>query len=139
MKPSKHNILLIEDNEDHAVLIQGILSKFSEVNCICVVRDGEEAIKTMNASITDNCFPDIILLDIKLPKITGLELLKIFKSDNKTRHIPIVVVSTSGMERDRKAALSLGAYHYIVKPCNFNLLYDRLQGIFAELFREVTP
>ena len=136
MKKFERRILLVEDNADHAVLIRGILSKFPEVGLISIAKDGEDAVKIMNAAIADKYFPDLVLLDIKLPKISGLELLKVFKGDNKTRNIPIIVLSTSDIDKDRKAALSLGANHYIVKPSNFDRLYDRLEAIFAELFQE---
>ncbi len=114
-------ILLVEDNLDDVELALYALSKHHLATRIHVVRDGEEALEYMFCSgryaardINDN--PRVILLDLKLPKVNGLEVLHRLKSDQRTKVIPVVVLTSSREERDIVESYESGVNSYIVKP-----------------------
>lgn len=127
MKKSQFNILLIEDNPDHATLISDVLWKITEIKNITLIDDGQKALDFIEQSKKVKKFPDLILLDLKLPMLNGLELLKIWKSDPVTQNLQIVILSTSDIEKDKKTALSLGAKKYLVKPSDFSTLYHEIK------------
>jgi two-component system, response regulator len=117
-------ILLVEDNPDDVELTLLAFNEYNFANHIHVVRDGAEALdylfaggqyKERNLSHK----PKVILLDLKLPKIDGLEVLQKIKSDERTRSIPVVVLTTSTDSPDINAAYELGVNSYIVKPVDF--------------------
>ncbi len=119
------DILLVEDNPNDVELTIRGFSKYNFGNNIEVVRDGEEALEFIFArgryqgrDILDK--PSLILLDLKLPKVDGLEVLKAIKSDPRTKSIPVVVLTTSREESDKIASYDLGANSYIVKPVDFS-------------------
>lgn len=120
------DILLVEDNEDDVEMTLHAFEKARFANRVHVVRDGAEALdyiygrKGRNPKQTPP--PDIILLDLKLPKITGLEVLRMVKDDASTRHIPVVVLTASQKEMDIDECRRLGASTYIVKPVDFQRL-----------------
>ncbi len=115
------DILIIEDNRHDEVMI---LDAFREQNIhdkIHVLRDGEEALGYFFGPHgclrkTDICYPRFVLLDLKLPKVGGLEVLKHIKSDERARNIPIIIFSSSDEANDRNESYLLGANSYIVKP-----------------------
>lgn len=115
------DVLMVEDSPNDAELIARALSKLNIANKIYWVKDGEEALEFIfcteryakrNFAIP----PKVILLDLKLPKVNGLEVLAKIKADERTRAIPVVIVTSSQEERDLKDAYSSGANSYIVKP-----------------------
>ena len=117
-------ILLVEDNANDARLTLRALQKNKLTNQLLVVKDGEEALdfifargKYSTRAVDD--FPRVVLLDLKLPKVSGLEVLKKVKTDDRTKSIPVVVLTSSKEERDINEAYSLGANSYIVKPVDF--------------------
>ena len=117
-------ILLVEDNANDARLTLRALQKNKLTNQLLVVKDGEEALdfifargKYSTRAVDD--FPRVVLLDLKLPKVSGLEVLKKVKTDDRTKSIPVVVLTSSKEERDINEAYSLGANRYIVKPVDF--------------------
>ena len=117
-------ILLVEDNPDDARLTLRALKKNKLTNQLLVVHDGEEALDFIFArekfsmrAIDD--FPRVILLDLKLPKVNGLEVLKEIKKDDRTKFIPVVVLTSSKEESDIRKAYNLGVNSYIVKPVDF--------------------
>jgi two-component system response regulator len=122
-------ILLVEDNLDDAELTIDALRKKNLASAITHVEDGEEALEFLFAegrfagrnSIQQ---PKLILLDLKMPKISGLEVLKIIKSDKRTSKIPVVVLTSSKEEPDIQEAYALGANSYIVKPVTFEKFAD---------------
>jgi len=118
-------ILLVEDNPSDVKLTLKALHKHNLANSVFVVNDGEEALnyifsrgkfsgRLMSAKIK------LILLDLKLPKISGLEVLKIIKADEKTKMIPVVALTSSKEEKDIAECYKLGVNSYIVKPLDFD-------------------
>ncbi|MBC7771479.1 MAG: response regulator [Pyrinomonadaceae bacterium] len=112
-------ILLVEDNPNDLELALHALRNAKVTNNIQVMRDGAEAIEYFFGGTPRSITPCVVLLDLKLPKVSGLEVLKRLKSDAATRMIPVVVLTSSREDRDVKEAFSLGANSYIVKPVDF--------------------
>lgn len=110
-------ILLVEDNPSDAELTLRALKQRNLANQVRLCRDGAEALQFFADG--DGQVPKVVLLDLKLPKIDGLEVLKQLKSDVRTRSIPIVVLTSSREEPDIERAYALGANSYIVKPVDF--------------------
>lgn len=124
----EHNsieVLLVEDNPADAELTSRALKKHNLANKLYIVHDGTEALDFIYATgaYMDrdmNVLPKLILLDLKLPKVDGLEVLKRVKSDERTRIIPVVVLTSSTQEQDIIASYNLGVNSYITKPIEFN-------------------
>lgn len=118
-------ILLVEDSPKDVELTLYTLRENNLANSIEVVNDGEEALDFLfcrnryGSRSLDN-HPKVIMLDLKLPKVDGLEVLKVIKSDPKTRTIPVVVLTSSREESDLVESYKLGVNSYIVKPIDFN-------------------
>lgn len=118
-------ILLVEDNKDDVELTLHALRKENLANHIHVARDGEEALDFLfcNGAHADRSFdhpPRLILLDLKLPKVDGMEVLRRLKGDERTRCIPVVILTSSKEERDLVQGYGLGANSYIQKPVDFD-------------------
>jgi len=121
------DILLVEDNDDDVTLCMHGLQAANITNRIRVVRDGEEALdflfcegKYKHRRLNDQ--PQVILLDLNLPRVNGLEVLRRIKADPRTRSIPVVVLTSSNRDRDIQTSKRLGAETYIVKPVDFQNL-----------------
>lgn len=117
-------ILLVEDNPDDEALTLRALSKNNIANQVVVARDGVEALDYLFGTGTHqgrdvSHQPQLILLDLKLPKIDGLEVLKRLRADERTKHVPIVVLTSSMEQRDIVACYDDGANSYIRKPVDF--------------------
>jgi len=117
--PPNRPILLIEDNPMDVDLTRRAFARRKIINPIEVARDGEEAIAFITRWEQGETLPVVVLLDINLPKINGLEVLKHFKSSALIRKIPVIVLTTSAEDRDIDTAYQLGANSYIVKPVEF--------------------
>jgi two-component system response regulator len=113
--PAGVEILLVEDNPDDVQLTLRALSRHNLANSVHVARDGVEALEYLRA----NMRPRVMLLDLKLPRVSGLEVLEQVKSDARTRSIPVVILTSSREEPDIAKAYELGANSYIVKPVDF--------------------
>ena len=111
-------VLMVEDNEDDVALTLRSLERNQFVYKIVVAHDGAEALKHLSEN--GRHLPVLILLDLNLPKVSGLEVLKQVRAATLLKNIPVLILSSSDGERDRAAALSLGANLYIRKPINFN-------------------
>ena len=122
MNKEKVEIVLIEDNPADVELTLNALSKRHLANNVKVLTDGEEALdylfKACAPSGKVGC-PHLILLDLKLPKVSGLEVLEKIRSDERTKTIPVVVLTSSAEEKDRIESYKLGVNSYIVKPVEF--------------------
>ncbi len=122
--PNGVEILLVEDNPRDAELTMRALKKHSLANHLVHVRDGHEALEWLFATgqYADrdiNASPKVILLDLKLPKVDGVEVLKAIRADERTRLIPVVVLTSSREEQDIVNSYRLGVNSYIVKPVEF--------------------
>jgi DNA-binding response OmpR family regulator len=111
-------ILLVEDDPDHELLTIRALKKSNIANDIRVARDGEEAINLLLGE--EGLRPQLILLDLKLPKVEGLEVLRRLRENESTRMLPVVVLTSSDEERDLVRSYQIGVNSYIRKPVNFN-------------------
>ena len=118
--PALPPILLVEDNPVDLDLTLRAFSRKGFTNQILVARDGEEALAFMGRWAAGEPLPAVILLDIHLPKIDGLEVLRTLKAHERFRRIPVVVLTSSREDRDLKAAYDLGVNSYIEKPVSFS-------------------
>ena len=134
MKGNAIEILLVEDNPTDAELTIRTLNKKKIANRIHWVKDGAAALEyifcTGEYSDRDmNNIPKVILLDLKLPKVNGLEVLKKIKSDERTRYIPVVVLTSSREGPDIKTCYDLGVNSYIVKPVEFEKFFKVVEDL----------
>ncbi|MFH1001100.1 MAG: response regulator [Bacteroidota bacterium] len=123
-KYKNNPILLIEDNPIDVDLTLRAFKKRNLVNPILVARDGATAIEYINKWDSGDAIPLVILLDLKLPKVDGLEVLKTFKNHPVYKTIPIVVLTSSSDNKDIEKAYKSGANSYIIKPVNFDKFVD---------------
>jgi two-component system response regulator len=123
------DILLVEDNPQDAELTTRALKKRNLANRLFVVEDGAEALdfifcRGRYAERKMIHHPKVVFLDVKLPKLTGLEVLREIRAEQRTRSIPVVMVTSSGEDLDIKRAYELGANSYVVKPVEFDAFID---------------
>ncbi len=139
-------ILLVEDNENDEVLTLRALKKSNISNRVVVVRDGAEALDYLftrgahaNRPATD--VTQVILLDLKLPKIDGLEVLRELRSDDRTKLLPVVVLTSSVEEQDVIRSYGLGANSYVRKPVDFNQFVDAVRqlGLYWLVINQPLP
>jgi CheY-like chemotaxis protein len=138
-------ILLVEDDPKDVELTLTALEDYNLANEVVVAKDGEEALDYIycrgkfDSRSSEN--PAVLLLDLKLPKVDGLEVLKQIKSDQKFRMIPVVVLTSSHEERDMVASYRLGVNAYVVKPVDFHEFVNAIKelGIFWAVINEPPP
>ncbi len=125
------DILLVEDNPGDIFLIREALAMGSVPKRVHVVEDGEEALRYLSnqGKFRDASMPDLILLDLNLPKIDGRQVLEIVKDTRNLRHIPIVVLSTSTSERDVVSAYEHHANCYLSKPATLEKFFDLVRQL----------
>ena len=125
-------ILLVEDNPLDAELTIRALKKGGLANKLLWLKDGAQALDYLfrrgSYAGRDDVFPRLVLLDLKMPRVDGIEVLKAIKQDERTRRIPVVITTSSQEERDVAQSYDLGANSYVVKPVEF--------GAFADLARQ---
>ena len=124
---TEKTILLVEDNPDDELLTLRALKQNNIVNEVAVVRDGQEALDYLLAS--QKPLPTVVLLDLKLPKVDGLEVLRRVRADPRTKLLPVVILTSSKEEQDLISGYSLGANSYVRKPVDFEQ--------FAEAVRQL--
>ena len=139
-------ILLVEDNPDDAILTRRALEKSDVSHRVEVARDGLEALDYLFALGTHadrkaSDMPALILLDLKLPKVDGLEVLAQVKGDPNLRHTPVVMLTSSREERDLVASYQLGVNAFVVKPVDFGDFLKAIQdlGVFWAVLNEPPP
>jgi two-component system, response regulator len=120
-------ILLVEDNADDEQLTLRAMRQSQIPNIIEVVRDGAEALETLFAE--GKRMPDLVLLDLKLPKVSGLEVLQRIRNHPATRTLPVVILTSSDEERDIVESYNLGANSYIRKPVDFDQFIDAVRQL----------
>jgi two-component system response regulator len=139
-------ILLVEDNAKDEALTLRALKKSNVVNPIVVARDGVEALDYLfargaHASRDPAAMPQIVLLDLKLPKIDGLEVLKALRADERTKLLPVVVLTSSLEEQDLITSYSLGVNSYVRKPVDFVEFIEAVRqlGLFWLVMNQTAP
>jgi len=118
---TEKTILLVEDNTDDVDLTVRALKQNHLLNKVYIARDGAEAINMLFGTESTPAIPapEVVLLDLNLPKISGLDVLRRIRADERTKLLPVVVLTTSSEDRDRIESYSLGANSYITKPVEF--------------------
>jgi len=138
-------ILLVEDDPKDVELTLTALEEYNLANEVIVARDGEEALEYLYSRgkfmTRSSGNPSVMLLDLKLPKVDGLEVLKQIKSEEKLRMIPVVVLTSSKEEKDMVASYRLGVNAYVVKPVDFHEFVNAIKelGIFWAVINEPPP
>ncbi|GIJ46959.1 response regulator [Virgisporangium aliadipatigenens] len=125
MSPTE--VLIVEDNPDDLELALHALRKSDFANAVEVARDGAEALDLLLKTGAE--LPKVILLDVKLPLVDGIEVLRELKKDARTRRVPVVMMTSSAEDRDLAAAYELGANSYIVKPVDIDQFYRAVQQV----------
>jgi two-component system response regulator len=134
-------IVLVEDNEDDIVLTRRALSRNKIGNPLVIARDGAEALELLLGANGDSVNPAIILLDLQLPKVDGLTVLKRLREDPRTKLTPVVVLTSSKAEQDVVAGYNLRANSYIRKPVDFDQFTEAVRqiGMYWLLLNEPPP
>jgi DNA-binding response OmpR family regulator len=138
-------ILLVEDDPKDVELTLTALDEYKLANEVVVTRDGEEALDYLYCrgkfQTRSNDNPAVLLLDLKLPKVDGLEVLQQMKSDEKLKMIPVVVLTSSHEEKDMVTSYKLGVNAYVVKPVDFHEFVNAVRelGVFWALINEPPP
>ena len=138
-------ILIVEDDPKDVEFTLTALEEYNLANEVVVTRDGEEALDYLycrgNFKMRTGDNPAVLLLDLKLPKVDGLEVLQQMKSDEKLRMIPVVVLTSSREERDMVTSYKLGVNAYVVKPVDFHEFVNAIKelGIFWAIINEPPP
>jgi len=139
-------ILLVEDNPDDAELTRIALDEAHVTNQLIIVRDGQEALDWLFCAGThvgrEPCLvPSLVLLDLKLPKISGLEVLQQLRSDDRTRRLPVVILTSSKEEQDVIRGYNLGANSYIQKPVDYSQFLEAIRqlGVYWMVLNEPPP
>lgn len=143
---SQKTVLLVEDNPDDELLTLRAFKKNNILNDIHVTRDGAEALDYLfcrgNSSDKDPAvLPQMILLDLKLPKVDGLEVLRQIRSNEKTKLIPVVILTSSKEEKDLINGYKLGANSYVRKPVTFEEFSEAIKqlGLYWMILNEIPP
>jgi len=142
----KRTILLVEDNPDDIELTLRALKQYNITNEIEVVRDGAEALEYLfttgaYADRDTNAIPAMVLLDLKLPKVDGLEVLRRIRADERTKLVPVVILTSSKEEKDIINGYKLGANSYVQKPVDFTQFLEaaRQLGLYWMVINEPPP
>jgi two-component system response regulator len=131
---NKKTILLVEDNPDDVKLTMRALKKSNILNEIVVAQDGVEALDYLFGTgkydgRDTNIKPQVILLDLKMPKMDGIEVLRRMRADERTQPLPVVVLTTSSEDRDKIESYKLGANSYVRKPVDFSQFAEAVQQL----------
>lgn len=138
---TNRHILLVEDNPDDQALTLRALKRNNILNTITVASDGAEALELLIGGGADVTLPGLILLDLNLPKVDGLEVLRRIRADQRTQIIPVVVLTSSKLDEDVIASYRNGANAYVRKPVKFSDFVEAIGtlGLFWLLLNEAAP
>jgi two-component system response regulator len=143
---NKKTILLVEDNANDEFLTLRALKKYKVANDVVVMRDGAEALDYLFATgpyadRNSNDPPVVMLLDLKLPKVDGLEVLRRVRADERTRYVPVVILTSSNEEKDVISGYKLGTNSYVQKPVDFTAFVDAVGqlGLYWLMLNEPAP
>lgn len=143
---TRHLILLVEDNPDDEALTLRALRKANVRNEVVVAHDGVEALDYLfgtgaYAGRDTRTLPQVVLLDLKLPRLDGLEVLRRLRADDRTRLLPVVILTSSNEEEDRMAGYELGANSYVRKPVDFSHFAEAVRqlGLYWLLLNQPAP
>jgi len=146
MSNNEKVILLVEDNADDEALTKRAFKKNNVLNRVVIARDGVEALDYLfgtgpHAGRDLSVMPTVILLDLKLPKVDGLEVLRRLRSDARTKLLPVVVLTSSKEEQDLAQSYSLGVNSYIRKPVDFEQFMEAVKhlGLYWLVLNEAPP
>lgn len=146
MSEASKDILLVEDNPDDVALTIRAFQRSHLLNPITVARDGVEALDYLFArgahqDRVDQPLPTLVILDLKLPKLDGLSVLKAVRADERTRLLPVVILTSSKEEQDLVSGYSLGANSYVRKPVDFTEFLDAVKvlGIYWLALNQLPP
>jgi two-component system, response regulator len=133
-------ILLVEDNPDDELLTLRALARNHIANQVAVARDGAEAIAYLQGA-TAAALPALVLLDLKLPKLSGLEVLERIRAEPRTRRLPVVILTSSKEDRDLVAAYDLGVNSFVRKPVDFAEFIEAVRqlGLYWLVLNESAP
>jgi CheY-like chemotaxis protein len=143
--PELKPILLVEDSPKDVELTLAALERCQLANAVVVTRDGAEALDYLNGTGKhegrSSGDPVVVLLDLKLPKVDGLEVLERIKSDERLRHTPVVMLTSSREEQDLVRSYQLGVNAFVVKPVGFEQFFEAIQdlGMFWAVLNEPPP
>lgn len=131
---NRSHILLVEDNDDDLELTLHALQRGHLADNVDVARDGVEALDYLHrrgkyAGLAGQPLPRVVMLDIKLPFLDGIEVLRELRGDERTRNLPVVMMTSSAEDRDLKACYDLGANSYVVKPVDLDQFFHAVQQI----------
>jgi two-component system response regulator len=139
-------ILLVEDNPDDEALTLRALKKNNISNEVVVAHDGSEALdylfgEGMYAGRDTQIVPQVILLDLKLPKVDGFDVLRKMRADERTKRLPVVILTSSNEEQDRISGYDLGANSYVRKPVEFGSFLEAVKqlGLYWLLLNQTAP
>ena len=134
-------ILLVEDDPDHEALTKRALKQSNIANEIIVAHDGEQALKLLFDPGGLQALPQVVLLDLKMPKVDGLEVLRAIRSSERTHMLPVVILTSSDEESDLVRSYSLGVNSYIRKPVSFTAFTEaaRQLGMYWLVLNECPP
>ena len=122
------SVLLIEDNLIEIMKMERTILSLGLKHTVNVANNGEEALEILEDALR---WPDLILLDLNMPRISGLEFLSILKNNEQLRHIPTVILTTSDNQKDIEECYRIGVSGYIVKPLKYNDYIDKIQNVLS--------
>ena len=125
-------VLLVEDSPDDEMFTLRAFRRALNLTSVVVARDGEEAVNLLfGDEVRDGARPDLILLDLKVPKLDGFEVLRLIREDERLKLVPVVIMSSSSEERDVDRSYSMGANSYIRKPVDYESYQEAIRQIGA--------
>lgn len=135
---TQRSVLLVEDNPDDELLALRVIKKSDPLCDVSIARDGVEACEILQRIPADR-LPDLVILDLKLPKVNGLEVLRFIRENSRTKLLPVVVFTSSGEGKDITAVYELSGNSYVRKPVDFREFSDTVRKICSYWLEENIP